>query len=415
MDELEHTFDLTQQLRRQWLRILVGVIVGGLGAVGYMLFAPRWYKAESIVAPMSPKAGAGLAALASGGGALGGVAGALELMEGGIGGQETERIAAVFKSNYVTDGLIKKFDLMSKYHDSYVEEAREDVWKHCNAKVDKKPGLINVTCEDKSAETAQAMVEFLGTSGSEALRRMSSSTATAERTFLEQRVARARIDLDESSEKLRQFSEKNKLVELNTQARVLVGTMAELNGQLIARKMELSYLSAYSAAEEPTVKQLQMRIGIIEGQLRALENSGDSEGTIVALPGKAPRPGASDDKTTIFPPAGEVPRLQVELAQIYRDVRIQETVFLLLMQMYETARVNEARRTPTFQILDPPVLPTKYVWPKKVIVIPAAMILGIALGACWALGPAWLAMRRHRRRPLPARGGATPPPENHDS
>ena len=48
-------------------------------------------------------------------------------------------------------------------------------------------------------------------------------------------------------------------------------------------------------------------------------------------------------------------------ADLYRRVRIQETVFELLSQQYEMARIEEAKDTPVVSIIDPPLIAEKRV------------------------------------------------------
>ena len=60
-----------------------------------------------------------------------------------------------------------------------------------------------------------------------------------------------------------------------------------------------------------------------------------------------------------------VPKLRAELTELYREQKIQETLFLMLMERFETAKVNEARDTSAFQVLDEPVVPTHHSSPKR--------------------------------------------------
>ena len=93
----------------------------------------------------------------------------------------------------------------------------------------------------------------------------------------------------------------------------------------------------------------------------------------------------------------EVPKLRYDLEQLYREQKIQETLFLLLTQRYEMARISEARDTSAFQILDPPTLPTMKSRPKRSLVIAFGLILGLLAGAAFALAPIWT----RRRSPPP--------------
>ena len=56
-------------------------------------------------------------------------------------------------------------------------------------------------------------------------------------------------------------------------------------------------------------------------------------------------------------------------ADLYRRVRIQETVFELLSQQYEMARIEEAKDTPVVSIIDPPLIAEKKSFPPRLIII----------------------------------------------
>ena len=92
----------------------------------------------------------------------------------------------------------------------------------------------------------------------------------------------------------------------------------------------------------------------------------------------------------IFPPAMSVPKLRFELEQLYRDRKIHEADLLLLMQRLEMAKVNEARDTSAFQILDHAALPTYKSRPRRLVVLATGLILGFLVGAVWVFGRSYL-------------------------
>ena len=47
-----------------------------------------------------------------------------------------------------------------------------------------------------------------------------------------------------------------------------------------------------------------------------------------------------------------VPELALQYARLFRQVKVQETLFTLLTSQYEQAKIAEARDTPTVQVLD---------------------------------------------------------------
>ena len=68
------------------------------------------------------------------------------------------------------------------------------------------------------------------------------------------------------------------------------------------------------------------------------------------LPAENRNPG--EPRSEIHIPFAQVPELGLELARLMRDVKVQETVYTLLTQQLEQAKIAEARDTPTVQVLD---------------------------------------------------------------
>ena len=88
----------------------------------------------------------------------------------------------------------------------------------------------------------------------------------------------------------------------------------------------------------------------------------------------------------------EVPVLQYQLEQLMRESKMQETLYVLLMQRYELARVNEARDTSSFLVLDAPILPTKKSRPRRTLLAIEGLSVGVFLGVIFA------ALSRKKRR-----------------
>jgi len=85
----------------------------------------------------------------------------------------------------------------------------------------------------------------------------------------------------------------------------------------------------------------------------------------------------------------DVPRLQSQLEELYREQKMQETLFTLLVQRYEMARVQEVRDTSTFQVLDSPTLPRKRSRPKRALAIVLGLLAGVGVGLIRVTAPRW--------------------------
>ncbi|HEY3351753.1 MAG TPA: GNVR domain-containing protein [Polyangia bacterium] len=388
MTSMPGHFDAVGTLRARWRRLLFLPVLALVVATAYALLTPKWYRTQIVLVP-TPASKGSLPML----GAAGGLPAGLDLpLDLGLGSSDVERIAAVLRSMSVTDAVVTRFGLMERYRAKYVEEARKELWDHCGIRAEKRAGTVTLSCEDRSPAVAQQLAEYFGEYGNQVFRRVSSSSAAEERRFLEKRVAEARTDMADASRKLRDFQEKNRVIDLTEQSKAVVTSMAQLRAELLSKQMQLSYLDSFSARDEASSGQLRRQIGILEGKLRSME---ESKLGPVATPASQPEPrkGAkgvtANSGSGLFPPAMNVPRLRFELEQLFREQKFQETLFLTLSQRYEMARVSEARDTSTFQILDHATLPTKKDRPKRALICMAGLLLGLLAGFAWALLPDW--------------------------
>jgi tyrosine-protein kinase Etk/Wzc len=60
-----------------------------------------------------------------------------------------------------------------------------------------------------------------------------------------------------------------------------------------------------------------------------------------------------------------------------------------MTQRYEMAKVDEARDTSAFQILDNPTLPTYRSRPKRQKMVIFGVAASLAIASLWILGPIW--------------------------
>jgi uncharacterized protein involved in exopolysaccharide biosynthesis len=369
---------------REARRVAATTVAGVLVAVVYAFSAPNWYQSTLTVMPASAKGGGVSSQLA---GALGG---ALDFTDVGV-NADVERIAAVLQSRSVTDAVIRKLDLMKRYRAAYVEHARQALWSHCFTQIDRKARLVSLTCEDQEPQFVQRLVEYFGEHGNEVFLRVGTSSASEEVRFLEQRVVEMRKEADDSARRLRDFEERFKIIDLDSQSRAVVSAMASLRSQEISKELELSYMNTYSSRDEATAVTLRQQLALMNSKFRKLEEAPSAPREAdAAAPAKFETKPTAAKEADLFPAAMTVPLLRYELGQLYRDRNIRETDLLLLMQRLEMAKVNEARDTSAFQILDHPEVPTFKSRPRRRDTVATGLALGLVAGLAWAFGRSYL-------------------------
>jgi capsule polysaccharide export protein KpsE/RkpR len=361
-------------------RIAAITVAFAILGVAYAFLAPRWYRSVLTVVPAKAQRGGGLSSML--GGELGGMAAGF--LDSAGGAADAARIAAVLESIAVTDAAIEKFDLRSRYREKYLETTREELWRHCSVKTLQKPQLVELSCEDKDPQFVQELLGFFAQNGNKVFRRVNVSSASEEVRFLETRVGELRQLADESAAKVREFEEAHRIVDLDTQAKAVVSSMAALNAQRIGKQLELGYARTYSGQDEPSLQQLRSQLSVMSDELRDLEEPAEAAAASDKPAARARGPRG------MFPAALEVPKLKAEFQSLFRNRRVAEATLVFALERLEAARANEARESSTFLVLDPPALPTKAARPKRLVVIAISVVLGLAFALGYELWRAGL-------------------------
>jgi uncharacterized protein involved in exopolysaccharide biosynthesis len=67
----------------------------------------------------------------------------------------------------------------------------------------------------------------------------------------------------------------------------------------------------------------------------------------------------------------------VRWADLYRQVKVKETVYDLLTEQYELARIEEVKSIPSVRVIDPPSWPEKKSFPPRRIIMLAFTALAV--------------------------------------
>src|ERR1700689_2621234 len=104
--------------------------------------------------------------------------------------------------------------------------------------------------------------------------------------------------------------------------------------------------------------------------------------------GGDPSPTGSAESPSLYPSIRKLPLLGVRYAELYRANKIQETVFELLTQQCELAKVQEAKETPSVKVLDTAKVPEKKSFPPRLLIMFLGSFLALIIGTVWILGKA---------------------------
>jgi capsule polysaccharide export protein KpsE/RkpR len=277
-------------------------------------------------------------------------------------------------SRTVQTHIVDKFHLRGRFWDRYEDDARNTLDDHTQISEDRKSGVISVTVRASSPQQARDMAKAYVEELDGLLSHVSTFSARRERIFIEQRLTSVKSDLEDAERQFSEFASKNTALDIKEQTKAMVESAAVLEGQIVAAQSELESLRQIYTPNNVRVRAMQARVDELK---RESEKLGGTDASLL--------PGAIQTDQQ-FPSIRKLPLLGVQWADLYRRLKVQETVFELLSQRYELARIQEAKEVPTVNVVDPAYVPEKKSSPKRLLIISVLTFLSLA-GACtWILG-----------------------------
>jgi capsule polysaccharide export protein KpsE/RkpR len=340
-------------------------MISFLVSLGIAFIIPKQYKATaSIMPPDQQNSGAMMLAALTSHGGLGSLG---SLASGLLGGHTTTALFVnLLHSGTISGHLIDRFNLQRVYHTRYRITTAKRLARRTKITDDKKSGSITIEVEDtdpvRARDLAQAYLDELN----KLVTRTSMSTARQERIFIEHRLNTVQNDLERAQLELSDFSSKNSTVDIKEQTHAMVDAGARVQGELLVEQSGLQSLRQIYGNGNIRIKETEARIAALQRDLQQMTGS--------SAPLRSPStdaihlPSNSDDKGELYPPLRQLPRLAVPYADFYRRVKVQETIFELLTQQYEMARIEEAKDVPLVSVIDAPGVPEKKSFPPRLIV-----------------------------------------------
>jgi capsule polysaccharide export protein KpsE/RkpR len=372
--------------RRQFLvrAVLAGMAFGCL--LAFVL--PVEYQSSAQLMPPDTQSGAGMAMLASlaarNGNGLGAFAGDL------LGVKSSGALfIGVLRSQTSQNRLIQQFDLRKVYGKRLFIDARTTLDENTSISEDRKSGIITISVTDRNPQRAAALAGAYVDQLNSLVSELSTSSAHRERVFLEERLKVAKQDLDDASNQLAQFSSKNNTLDIQQEGKAMLDAAGTIAGEMITVQSQLEGLRQIYTDDNPRVRSLNARVGELRKQLAKL---GGTQITGVdggrSLVSQSADAGPAQTDGLPYPTIRSLPLLGAKYADYYRRAKIQETVYELLTEQYELAKVQEAKETPSVKVLDPARIPERKSFPPRLVIALFGTISISALSVVWVLGAA---------------------------
>jgi len=240
-------------------------------------------------------------------------------------------------------------------------------------------GLVRVQVSDRDPHQAALIANALVACADRINRSIVKAKAGHAREFIEGRLAETRGTLKQAADELQAFQRAHKTVFLDDELRVLIQNAATLKAQLTIDEIDLAVLKKNMSSQSPRVATLENRVSETRRRLQAME-SGQDTGTTFLSTGFA-----------------DAPQLMLDLAERTRRVKIEETILELLSSQLESAKIQEAKDTPTISVLDYADPNPQRIRPRRVRLVAASYATSLAVIIALSFAGEYFSVMRRRQ------------------
>ncbi len=322
-------------------------------AVIISFIVPKWYKASTTILPTVNNSG-GLGALSM----LGDLGG---LASGFLGGASSDinRYLAILKSRSLREKVIKKYNLIKEYGCENMEEALREFDDNLEVEVGDEM-QIKISFLDKNQDRVAQMTNYIVQCLDSANISLSIQEAKNNREFIRSRLQVAIDSLLILQEQLKNFMEKNGVLDIENQVIIGLQNIGELQAEMLQKQIELEIAKKQLSKNNSILRKLSTELAAIKDQYKKFFYDSVSQDRLV-------------------PPLSKVPELSIQFIWLKKQIEYYEKVLEFLGPQYEQAKIQEAKTIPTLQILDYAVRPEKKHIPKRWLIVLIAMILSSTL------------------------------------
>ncbi|HPR88755.1 MAG TPA: Wzz/FepE/Etk N-terminal domain-containing protein [bacterium] len=372
----------------KWRRVIIinFIIVAVLAAVLSLIVPMTFRSSTTLMPPTEDNTDIGLSSLLSnlplGGLALGGMS------------DEANIFMAILKSRTVMESVARRFDLQKRYKSDDMEKTLLVLENYIDVKLNEE-GTISLTTsaetpyfasraeKDGARQLAQEQTRFFVNQLDSVNRGFKTEKARNSRIFIEKRYWQNLEDLKKAEEEFKQFQQAHGAISLPEQVTATIGAAAETKASITGKEIQIALMEKYLDPTHPDLLRARL-------ELRELKKVyGDIDGSAGVVPG-----GRSGKEGDLYLPLQRVPDIGLQYARLYREVKIQEKLLEYILPQYEQAKVQEAKDTPTVQVLDPAPLPIKKSKPKRAIFVIMFALISVIFSSLFAFSMEHLAAMR---------------------
>jgi capsule polysaccharide export protein KpsE/RkpR len=231
---------------------------------------------------------------------------------------------------------------------------------------------------DKDPQRAADMSNYFVETLDRTNREIQAQSARATRVFLEDRYVKNLADLAAAEDSLRSFQVRYGVIAMPEQAEATVKAGVGLAADLATKEVQLGVLQRTLDPGNPSINNMKVQIDEMRKKIAQLNVES----------------GTSPNEMKMLVPYKNIPALGTMYVRRFREVQIQSKILEFLTPLYEQAKVEEKKESPSVVVLDQGAPAERKSKPKRTLIILGGTLLGL-LGS-FSVGAATAHWRKMR-------------------
>lgn len=265
----------------------------------------------------------------------------------------------ILNSRSVEERVVKQLDLIEAFGVETVGQAIKRLKKEVKIKK-QRDEILHVVVEDSDPKRAAAIANAYVSALDHVNQTVVTTTSNRVRAYVEKRLAETKADLSRTQGEIRQFQNRHRSVNLLEQSEAMIDSVGRIKAEIIAREVERTALLSYATPTHPQAELLKTEIAKLKREVARMEDR-------------------ADGAKSVYIPTGSLPDITAHHARLQRDLKMRETLYDLLVQQYEMARIQEAKNSVAVHLLDRAIPAEEPVSPGRPLIVVSATLAALFL------------------------------------
>ncbi len=220
----------------------------------------------------------------------------------------------------------------------------------------RQSGIINVALNGTDTKRLADTLQAIGTLYEQ--QNTERKAAEAEKTlgFLDGFLPEIQKQMQVSETDYTKFRDQHGTFDLGAEGKAQLDALVSLQVKLLELQQQRRTLTPQFTAAHPAVKTVDQQIGALQAEIKRMERD-----------------------------MRRMPELQQELLNLSRNVKVNSELYVNLLNSAQQLRLVKEGKVGSVRIIDNAIIPERAVKPKKMLILFAALLLGIITGISLAL------------------------------